>query len=265
MDLELVGRRALVTGGSRGIGRAVAAALAIEGATVAICARTHEPLEVAARELTTETGGEVRAFVADTTDPEAVGSMVEAVEDAFGGVDILVNAAARAAGGAPEDLIRVTEETIRGDVEEKVLGYLRVSRAVLPSMRSGGWGRIVHIGGLMSRTAGNVSAGIRNVALVHLTKTMSVALGADGITVNLVHPALTLTERVRERLRVQAEEEGVTFDEVAVRAAAATAIGRIVHPEEVADVVAFLCSPRAMTITGESIAVGGGVGNAVYL
>jgi NAD(P)-dependent dehydrogenase (short-subunit alcohol dehydrogenase family) len=264
VDLELAGRTAFVTGGSRGIGMAAARALAQEGASVAICARTREPLEHAARTLSTETGATVMPFVADTTVGGSVTAAVAAAADALGGIQIVVNAAARPSGGIPEDLEHVTEETILADVREKVLGYLSVAREAIPWMRAAGWGRIVNVSGLTGRTAGSVSAGIRNAAVVHLTKTMSVELGRDGITVNAVYPALTLTERVEERLRARAETEGTSFDEVLASAASSSAIGRLVTPAEVASVVAFLCSPRSVAITGEAVAVGGGIGSAVY-
>lgn len=264
MDLELSGRSAFVTGGSRGIGRAAARALAQEGASVAICARTRAPLEDAARALAEETEATVVPLVADTTDHGSVAAAMAAAAEALGGIQIVVNAAARPAGGVPEDLEHVTDETILTDVKEKVLGYLNVARDAIPWMRAAGWGRIVNVSGLTGRTAGSVSAGIRNAAVVHLTKTMSVELGRDGITVNAVYPALTLTEKVEERLRGRAEVEGTLFEDVLASAAAASAIGRLVTPAEVAAVVAFLCSPRSVAITGEAIAVGGGVGSAVY-
>ena len=200
MDLGLEGRRAVVTGGSRGIGRSVATTLAAEGVRVAICARTREPLESAAAEIAERTGAEVLPVVADVRDAPSIEAFVATAAERFGGLEIVVSSAARVGGsGVPEDLEHVAEETILGDFEEKVLGTLRISRAALPHLRRAGWGRIVTISGLTARVAGQVSAGARNAALVHLTRTMSVALGRDGITVNAVYPALTVTEGLQER------------------------------------------------------------------
>ncbi|HZD18304.1 MAG TPA: SDR family oxidoreductase [Actinomycetota bacterium] len=264
MDLGIDGRRALVTGGSRGIGRAIARALAAEGARVAICARTREPLEAAAASIASETGAEVRAIVADVRDRAAVESLVRDAAERFGGLEIVVNSAARVSGAAvPEDLERVAEETVLGDFEEKVLGSLRTTRAALPHLRRAGWGRIVNVSGLTARVAGSVSAGARNAALVHLTRTMSVALGRDGITANAVYPALTVTESLEDRLAARAEREGTTRDRLLADLSKHSAIGRLVTAGEIADVVTFLASERAAGITGEAIAVSGGTGSSV--
>jgi NAD(P)-dependent dehydrogenase (short-subunit alcohol dehydrogenase family) len=265
MDLQLEGRRAIVTGGSRGIGRAIAHALAREGVRCAICARTREPLEAAAADIRDATGVDVLPIVADVRDAGSVESFVGSAADGLGGLEIVVNAAARVGGsGVAEDVHGVTEETVLTDFDEKFLGALRTARAALPHLRRSGWGRIVNIGGLAARTAGSVTAGARNAAVVHLTKTLAGALGADGITVNVVHPAVTVTEGLEERIAARAEREGSTREAVLADLAKNSAIGRLATAEEVADVVVFLASPRAVAITGESISVGGGTGASVF-
>lgn len=264
MDLGLEGRRALVTGGSRGIGRAVARKLSAEGVRVAICGRTRDPLEAAAAEIGAETGAEVLPVVADVRDAGSVAAFVATAAERFDGLEIVVNSAARVSGGdVPEDFERVSEETIVGDFEEKVLGALRTTRAALPHLRRAGWGRIVNVSGLTTRVAGSVSAGARNAALVHLTRTMSVALGRDGITVNAIYPALTVTESLEERLAARAEREGTTSELLLADLSKNSAIGRLVTAEEIADVVVFLASERSAGITGEAIAVSGGTGSTV--
>ena len=135
------------------------------------------------------------------------------------------------------------------DLDTKVLGYLRCIEAVAPLMQTSGWGRIVNIAGLAARSSSSLS-GVRNLALVHLGKSLSDQLGRDGITVNTVHPGAMRTER--------------TTDEDAQRTGADNAIGRIVDAGEIGWLVAFLCSPKATAITGESIGAGGGVGHSVY-
>ena len=264
MDLGLDGRRALVTGGSRGIGRAIARKLAAEGARVAICARTRDPLEEAAAAIREETGAEVLPIVADVRERASIESFVGTGAERFGGLEIVVSSAARVSGGeVPEDLERVTEETILGDFEEKFLGALRLVRTALPHLRRSGWGRIVTVSGLTARVAGSVSAGARNAALVHLTRTMSVALGRDGITANAVYPAVTVTESLERRLAARAEREGATLEQFLADLAKHSAIGRLVTADEIADVVAFLASVRSAAITGEAIAVSGGTGSSV--
>jgi NAD(P)-dependent dehydrogenase (short-subunit alcohol dehydrogenase family) len=265
MDLGIAGRRAVVTGGSRGIGKVVVRALAREGVRCATCARTREPLEAAAAEIAAETGAEIVPIPADVLDAASVDRFVDEAARRLGGVEIVVNVAARVGGGGvPEDLEGVTDETILADFEEKVVGALRVVRAALPHLRRAGWGRIVNVGGLTARAAGSVTAGARNVALVHLTKTLSAELGGDGITANVVHPSVTVTDGLARRLAARAEREGTTVEALLEDVGKRNALGRAVTAEEVADVIVFLASERGVAISGESISVGGGVGSAVY-
>ena len=155
MDLELNGKTAIVTGGSRGIGKAIARELAREGAHVAVVARTPEPLQAAAAELNQETGGHVIAIPVDTGLDESVRAMVLRAADAFGHLDILVNGAARVAGTVQEPrLSEITDDLFWGDMNVKVMGYLRCAREVAPYMRQQGWGRIINISGLAARRAG---------------------------------------------------------------------------------------------------------------
>jgi len=211
-----------------------------------------------------ETGAEVLPLVADVQDPGAVEAFVATAAERFGGLEVVVNSAARVSGsGVPEDLEHVSDETILGDFEEKFLGALRTTRAALPHLRSAGWGRVVNVSGLTARVAGSVSAGARNAALVHLTRTMSVALGRDGITVNAIYPALTVTEGLEERLAARAEREGTTAQQLLTDLSQNSAIGRLVTADEIADVVVFLASERSAGITGEAIAVSGGTGSSV--
>jgi NAD(P)-dependent dehydrogenase (short-subunit alcohol dehydrogenase family) len=264
MDLELAGRRAIVTGASRGIGRVVAGRLAAEGVHVALVARNRGALEDAATELARH-GTTVLVTPADTTDDAAVRAAVADVVAALGGVDVLVNAAARPASSAPvPPLAELTDDAVRAELETKVLGYLRFARAVAPHMAAQGWGRIVNISGLNARLSGSLVGSVRNVAVAAMTKNLADELGPSGITVTVVHPGTTVTERTPRMLAERAAREGVPEEEVARRLAAGTSIGRLVTAEEVADVVTFLASARSSAVTGDAIAVGGGTRGTIH-
>jgi len=280
LDLQLAGKRAVVTGASRGIGLAVARALAGEGVAVAMVARGAESLQAAATALSHElsdglsdglshelgdssaagTGrARVVAIPADTTDDASVRAMAARAVELLGGVDILVNSAARPASAGPAaGLADVTDDALRAELESKVLGYLRCARALAPGMVERGWGRIVNISGLNARWAGSLVGSVRNVAVSAMTKNMADELGPHGVNVTVVHPGYTVTERTPGMLSERAAERGVSADEVAAEFARATGIGRLVTAEEVADVVTFLASPRSVAINGDAVAAGGG-------
>ena len=259
MDLELQGKTAIVTGGSRGIGKAIARELAREGVSVVIVARTAEPLEATARELAAETGRRIVPIPADTGDDESVKAMVRQAADALGHLDILVNAAARVGGSTPEPkLADVTDTAFWGDMNVKVMGYLRCAREVAPYMREQRWGRIVNISGLAARSAGSILASTRNVAVVALTKNLADELAPYGVTANTIHPGRTRTESTPTMLAAMAERQGTTPEEVERRMAQGSLAGRLIEAREIACLVAFLASPRAALINGEVIGVGGG-------
>ena len=260
MDLRLAGARAVVTGGSQGIGLAVARGLVMEGARVAIVARDEERLRAAAAGL----GPEVLAVPADTTDDAAVRAMVEEVVDAWGGVDVLVNAAAQPAGGSVPALEDITDAEVDADFDTKVLGYLRCARAVAPHMTAQGYGRIVSISGLNARRTGSIAGSIRNVAVAALTANLADELGPYGVGVTVVHPGMVETERTPRLVASRAAATGRTEDEVRADLAAGSSLRRLVTAEEVADVVVFLCSPRAVAVTGDAVGAGGGNRGAIH-
>jgi NAD(P)-dependent dehydrogenase (short-subunit alcohol dehydrogenase family) len=265
VDLQLAGKRAIITGGSRGIGLAVATVLVAEGAQVALVARGREALREAAGELAAAHGTRVLAVEADTTSQESVEAMVAQVAAAFGGVDILVNSAARpASSGARKDLADLDDDDVRVEVETKVLGYLRCARAVAPHMTAAGWGRIVNISGLNARQAGSIPGSIRNVAVAALTKNLADELGPHGINVTVVHPGLTVTERTPGMVTATAAARDISEQDALAGLSAAVSIGRMIDAAEVADVVAFLCSPRSVAINGDAVAAGGGTRGPIY-
>jgi NAD(P)-dependent dehydrogenase (short-subunit alcohol dehydrogenase family) len=264
MDLELTGKRAVVTGGSRGIGLAVARALAAEGCDVALVARDKAALDAGREALAAASGRTVIGVTCDTGDDESVTAMAAAVIDGLGGADILVNAAARPNTGAVVGIDGFDAAEFSEQVNVKVLGYLRCARAFVPRMRAAGWGRIINISGLAARSTGAITGTVRNVAVAALTKNLADELGRDGINVTVVHPGVTVTEKTPQILAGRAERAGVTVAEIERQIGASVSIGRIVTAEEVAAVVAFLSSPRSVAINGDAITVGGGVIGPIY-
>nr|WP_089015588.1 SDR family oxidoreductase [Micromonospora inositola] len=253
-----------MTGGSRGIGMAVARRFLREGAAVVICARDAGRLAQASARLIEETGGSVEAVPADVSHEGALDAVVERATERFGGVHILVNNAGRTSGSDPESFDAVDERLIVRDFEEKHLGYLRAARAVRPYMQSQGWGRIVNVTGMAARLAGPISAGARNAAVVHLTRSMAFALGRSGVTVNAVSPGITATERLDDLLGLDAQRRGVSPVQARADMEAQTALGKVVSTDEVADAIVFLCSELASGITGEHLAVSAGRGQGVH-
>ena len=266
MDLQLDGKTAIVTGGSRGIGKAVARVLSADGCSVVITGRYADTLSESAEDIAGDTGGKIVPIVSDMTSTDQVNAMVAQAAEALGGrIDILVNNAAAPGGLARGSLAEIRDEDVMLDLDTKVMGYLRCARAVAPYMQRQGWGRIVNVGGLSARRAeGNLSAGVRNSGLSNLTKYLAEELGGDGVCVNLVHPGTTRTERSGPMYAEQAEREGTTVEEIERRAASRNSTRRIVDAEELAWVVAFFASPRSIAISGETIAAGGGSGTNVY-
>ncbi len=265
MNLDLAGKVAIVTGGSVGIGKATARRLAAEGVAVVIAARTVRALEAAAEEIRRETKGTVAAMPVDTTSSQSVRGLVAAAAGQFGSVDILVNCAAAPGGLVRNNIEEADEDALLLDLNTKLVGYFRMCKACVPYMRAARWGRIVNVGGLTARCTEALS-GMRNTALVHLTKTLSDQLGPAGVTVNIVHPGVTRTEHVEAWFKDMARAEGTTLEAIVQREAAApAAIRRMLEVDEVADSIVFLASRRASGITGESIAVDGGLSRAVYL
>jgi len=266
MDLELNGKRALVTGGSRGIGKAIARALALEGVDVALLARQAPALQAAAAEIAAQSGRRVIGIVGDTTDDAAVKAAVtQAVRELGGTIDILVNAAAEPAGFVgPSSLARISTDLFHAELDTKVMGYIRVSREVVGGMQAQRWGRIVHISGLAARQTGNTMGSIRNVAVAALAKNMADEFGPHGINVTVVHPGPTRTERTAPLVATRAAAQGVSEQAIDDQMAAKNSIHHLVDASEVAHVVAFLCSPRSRAINGDAIAVGGGMPGTIH-
>lgn len=264
VDLRLQGKRAIVTGASKGIGLAIARGLTAEGVDVVLAARSPQPLQAAADDIGRNSGRRVIAVPTDTGDDAQVQHLVARTVEELGGVDILVNSAATPwSAGANTDLQATTDDIVRREIEIKVLGYLRTARAVAPHFVAQGWGRIVNISGLGARQANSIGQTIRNVSVSALTKNLADELGPHGVNVTVVHPGLTRTERLADRLRTQAEQDGVDIATLE-NELAKNSLRRVIDASEVADVVTFLASPRSIAITGDAVAAGGGVPGPVF-
>ena len=271
MDFGLQGKHAMVTGGSRGIGKAIARELAREGVDVVVASRTLDQLEATAKEIADETGRRVIPLALDVTQREQVDRVMAEAAEKLGGLHILVNSGSHPGGSstATGPIETVNEDDLLYDFDVKYVGALRCARATIPLMKEQGWGRIINISGTNARTGGNLSGGARNVALVHMTKTLSSQLGRYGITVNCIHPGTTRTERTPSLLAARAAELGITVKEqeeqdFAPGSPQGNAICRMVDASEIAYLTVFLASDRGWAVTGEVIAATGGAGNSVY-
>ena len=251
MDLELTGKRALVTGGSRGIGKAIARQLALEGADVVITSRNQEQIRATAAELSRETKRRIVPAVADTGNEQSVNELVKTAIAELGGIDILVNNAALPGGiSTATELSQIVDAQALEDINIKVIGYLRTARALAPHLVKNGWGRIINIGGLAIHRTGRPIATLRNVGVAAVTKNLADELGPQGINVVAIHPGATRTERT-----ARADEE---------RLSKGVSIGRIVDSSEIAFLVAFLASPKSVAINGDAIPAGGGSLGSIY-
>ena len=258
MDLGIKGRAAIVTGGSRGIGRETARQFLEEGVRVMICGRNAETLERTRAELAQATGGEIYATVADMTKEHDIDRLVNAAKERFGTVDILVNNAGQMYSGR---FGVMTDEGLKEQLETKLFGFLRAIRRVHPIMKAQRWGRVVNlIGGAGKEPDPYMfGSGITNSGLLNITKSLSTEFGEDNVLVNAVCPGWVDTNLWRRNADGLAQELGAKSEEEARRQAARkNSLNRFGKPEELANAIVFLCSERASYITGVSLNLDGG-------
>jgi 3-oxoacyl-[acyl-carrier protein] reductase len=262
MELGLKDKVALVTGGSRGVGRAIARALLLEGAKVMITARDPQRLAATAAELANDTGGTVRAQAADLEDDEAVRTMIHATIREFGHFDILVNCAGTV---DPANFDALTEAAWPAVFEQKLNGYMRCMRHAIPHLKTRGWGRIINLSGLAGREGGalTIPVGLNNAAVLNLTKSVAQIMAPYNVLVNAVVPHIIDTDRQVETMRLFSEISGRSQEEVRKERLDKLPLKRMGRPEEVASVVAFLASERSSFVCGAAWHVDGGASKAI--
>lgn len=244
MDLQLQGKRAIVTGGSRGLGKAIALSLAKEGVDVVIAARNLGQLNQTALEIRAIVNTRIIPIVVDTGSDPSADALVEEAVKRLGGIDILVNNAAQPGGAKASKISEVDNQALLEVLNVKIGGYLRMSRAVTPHLLAAGWGRIISIGGLAARRTGNYTAAIRTSGVSAITKNLADELGPRGICAVAIHPG-----GIRNAMTDAATEK---------RLASASCINRMIEVDDIAWLVTVLASPRSAAINGETIQAGGG-------
>ncbi|MBF6570303.1 MAG: SDR family oxidoreductase [Candidatus Binataceae bacterium] len=256
MDLGLKGKTALVLGGSKGLGRGVANALAGEGVAVAIVSRGKEALDQAVVEITAS-GGRAIGLAADTADWATIEHAAKSARDQLGPIDILLN---NSGGPPPTRVIGVAPDLWEAQFRSMVLVYFRLTDMLLPEMRKRGWGRVLNVASesvIQPIPQIAISNTLRG-AVVGWAKTLASEVARDGVTVNTLLPGAFETDRVLQVQRATSAQQGITLEEFAQRAARTIPVGRMGKPAEFGAMAAFLASPLAGYITGSMIRLDGG-------
>lgn len=256
MDLELAGKTVLITGGSRGIGLAIAHAFAAEGSRVAISARDEQALQSAAEEIKEATGAEVSTHPGDWTDPADVDRVVQAVIEEVGQIDVFVP---NAGAAAPGDFETMSDENWLDSLNLKFMGHMRGCRAVLPHMAERGQGVVTMVVGNdgLKPPFAEIVPGACNAADLNVASSLAEKYGYKGIRVNTVNPGPVDTTRWQWCEETISEERGLTMEQVRQLTLASLPLGYLCRPEEVANVVVFLSSAAASYVNGAHVPVDG--------
>lgn len=257
MDLGLNGKVALVAAASKGLGYAVALGLAREGARVALCSRTEADIRQAGEQIAAETGAEVLPLIADVTNPAELTRLAEVTAETFGGLHILVPNS----GGPPAGTFETLDESKwQSALDSTLLSTARLIRAALPHIKTAGWGRIIVITSTSVKQPipGLLLSNSLRAGIVGLCKTLSQEFAPYGITVNNVAPGSFDTDRLKHLHERNAQAAGISFEEARRQAEQKIPLGRLGHPEELANAVVFLASEAASYITGQTLLVDGG-------
>jgi NAD(P)-dependent dehydrogenase (short-subunit alcohol dehydrogenase family) len=262
MDLQLKGKTALITGGSEGIGRAIAMVLANEGVDIAICARRKEPLEAAAGEISKATGRKVVPITADLTKDADAANFVKSAAQALGRVDIMINNAGSAPGGVIETL---SESDWEQALQLKFMGYVRCLRHALPIMVKQGQGRVVNLIGNdgVKPSYWEIAPGAANAAGQNLTKSLAGQYGKHGISFVAVNPGPVRTERWAGLVKAMSRDMKISYEEADTLAPSSIPMGRIAEASEVANLVAMMASPLTHYVNGTMIEIDGGQDKAL--
>jgi NAD(P)-dependent dehydrogenase (short-subunit alcohol dehydrogenase family) len=257
LDLGLKDKVAIITGGSRGIGKACAKELLAEGAIAVLASKTPDVNAAAVREFEKSYPGRVIGIPTDLNNDAAVRAMTEQVAAKFGRIDILINAAATV---IPQDFFKMDDADVASLLDQKFNPAARCIRAVVPHMRKRKWGRIINVSGLAGRQPHFtvVPAALNNSAMLNLTKALAAELAKDNILVNACVPYIINTERQDETMKEWAKMTGQTEAEVREQRVSKVPVRRMGTPEEVGAVVAFMVSERASYVVGTAWYVDGG-------
>lgn len=260
MNIQLHGRVALVTGGSKGIGLEIARTLGKAGARLVIAARGAEALEQARQALAEYTG--VLAVQTDVTREADIQHLIETSIKHYGQLDILINNAVTSVQNTFRGL---SEEDWQLHLNTKLLGYVRTSRHAVPHLAQSKAGRIINLGGMSARhvTDYRMTNGVVNAAVSNFSKHLSHQVGKQGITVNTIHPGFTRTPRLESMLQRLTELENKSRETVEAEQVAQIPVGRFIEPADIANLVTFLVSDHAAAISGQAIAVDGGSGPSI--
>ena len=257
MDLQMTGKKAIVTGASEGIGKAITWAFAREGVDVAICARRKEPLEAVAAEIARATNRQIVPITADLTKAADAENLVKKAHAALGRIDILVNNAGSSPGGVLEHL---TEEDWAQSLQLKFMGYVRCMKHVLPIMQKQKKGRVVNLIGNdgVKVSYWEIAPGAANAAGQNLTLSLASQYGKDNISFVAVNPGPVRTERWAGLVKAMARDMNLSFEEADKLAPSSIPLGRIAESEEVANLVTYLASDLAFFVNGTMIEIDGG-------